>query len=118
MLAAVASGFAETPMSPCGFMRTKGMTGLTMVWIFVLAGSTLMQGNISKPVRWQPFEYVARNIFVRCLVEGPNGTAAEGDFIIDTGMNRSSLSPALARRLDLPDAGTANSHSPGGSKVS
>jgi hypothetical protein len=98
-------------------MKTYSWRKLIGIWIAISMISNLMQGNIPKPVRWQPFEYIARNIFVRCLVEGPNGTAAEGDFIIDTGMNRSSLSPALARRLSLPDAGTKNSHAPGGSKV-
>jgi hypothetical protein len=70
----------------------------------------------AKP-EWHHFDYVSRNIFVHCTLEGLGGKSKQADLILDTGMNRSSVSPALAFELGLPSAGTTNSRAPGGSIV-
>src|SRR6478672_6013143 len=83
---------------------------LAVVW---LSGSSFMN---AKP-EWHPFDYVSRNIFIHCTLEGPEGKSKQADLILDTGMNRSSVSPALASELGLHSAGTTTSRAPGGTIV-
>jgi predicted aspartyl protease len=67
--------------------------------------------------KWQHFEYVARNVFVRCIVSGPTGEEREADFIIDTGLNRTTVSNQLAQKIGLLGNGTTRAHSPSGVKL-
>jgi hypothetical protein len=63
---------------------------------------------------WQHFEYVSRNIFVRCTVSGTSGATREADFIVDTGLNRTTISTLLANKLGLSANQVTRSHSPTG----
>jgi Aspartyl protease len=64
--------------------------------------------------RWEPFDYSSNTIFVTCLLEG-SSEKTEATLIIDTGMNRSDVSPSIAKLLKLSPAGSTTSRSPSGS---
>lgn len=76
-----------------------------------------MCGQNKNIVAWQSFEYVARNIFVKCTVSGPSGSSVEAEFIIDTGLNRTTVDTMLAEKLGLVGGATSRTHSPGGAAI-
>jgi Aspartyl protease len=52
-------------------------------------------------VEFAPFVYVGRTIYVEATVSGPRGVRTGGDFILDTGTNRSAVTPDVVGLVGL-----------------
>jgi hypothetical protein len=82
-----------------------------VLFLMMVIDSIPVFAKDGKIAAWQPFEYISHNIFVRCTVSGTSGATMEADFIVDTGLNRTTISTLLANKLGLSGDQVTRAHS-------
>src|SRR5260370_27041866 len=97
--------------------RTTAARKWAILSVLAVLSSASTPARNEKSGAWQQFKYVARNIVVRCILAGRVGARVEADFIIDTGLNRTTINSPFAQKLGLLGNAKTRAHSPTGTKL-
>jgi hypothetical protein len=78
----------------------------------------ILQGQVKHQKGFlHPFEHVGMNIFVPVTITGLDGRSDTVDFILDSGTNRTTIDPSVARELTLLPYRTSSNVTPSGTSL-